>query len=121
MPQHAPGQWIKALAHQCDYEQLRSYVARGRQHQDESDEQLDALWVDGVRKWAAVIHPRPVALDDAEAELSLRGREPPQDQVGSKLAAIIEGAGRELEAIPADVLHRVMTDTLSKAALPPSH
>ena len=116
MTQHAPGQWITALARQSDYEQLRSYVARGRHYQDETDERLDALWVDGMRAWAAVIHPRPLALDDAEAELSLRDREPPQDQVGPELAAIIEGAGRELEAMPAEIVRRVLVDAMTAAS-----
>ena len=113
MPQHAPGQWIKSEAHRADSDCLRSYVARGRQHEAETDERLDALWIAGVRIWAAVIHPRPLVLDDIEAEMSLRDREPPQDQVRPELADIIEGAGRELEAMPAEIVRNVLAEAMA--------
>ena len=113
MSQHAPGHWITTEAHRADFDCLRSYVARGRQHQGETEEQIDALWVDGMRTWAAVIHPRPSVLDDLEAEMGLRDREPPQDQVGPELAAIIEGAGRELEAMPAEIVRSVLAEAMA--------
>jgi hypothetical protein len=113
MSKQFPSHWIKTEAHRADMDQLRSYVRRGRQHHAESDEQLDALWIDGVRSWAAVIHPRTLVLDDAEAEMSLRDREPPQDQVGPELAAVIEGAGRELEAMPVETVRRVLAGAMA--------
>ena len=115
MSQHAPGQWIKSEAHRADLDCLRSYVARGWQHEAETDEQIDALWIAGVRIWAAVIYPRPLVLDDIEAEMGLRDREPPQDRVGPELAAIIEGAGRELEAMPAEVVHRFLSEAMASS------
>lgn len=115
-PVTAPGDWIAAEARRADAQGRRCYVQRGRPLQAESDERLDALWIAGMRAWAAVVHPRPLALDDAEAELSLRGREPPQDQVAPELAAIIKSTRRELETMPAEAVRRVIAKSMADAA-----
>ena len=79
MPQHSPGDWITIEAHRADAQVLRCYVQRGRRLAGESGEHLEALWIAGVRAWAVAPYSRSLALDDAEVELSLRGRRPPEN------------------------------------------
>ncbi|WP_264051660.1 hypothetical protein [Methylobacterium flocculans] len=115
MPHHSPGNWIKTEARHAEVQARRCYVQRGRPLQAESDERLDALWVAGMRAWATAIHPRPLALDDAEAELSLRGRKPPEGQAAPELAAIIEGLGRSLEAMPGGKVRSMVAEAMAGA------
>lgn len=112
-----PQDWIKAEARRTDAERRRCYVQRGRQHQTESDERLDALWIAGMRAWAAASDTRPLALDDAEAEMALRDREPPQDRVASEIAALIDAMGRSLQAKPADIVRGAIAQAMSAAPL----
>lgn len=73
------------------------YLHRGRVYESISDAELAALWITAMRNWAAAPAERPLAVDDAEAEFALRGRDPPyplaRDEVGNLAArALIEVA-----------------------------
>ena len=116
-PVTSPGDWILAQARHADAQGLRSYVQRGRRLQAESGERLDALWVAGMRAWAAVVHPRPLALDDAEAELSLRGRKPPESQVAPELAAIIDAMGQSLQAMPTKIVRGAIAQAMTEGSV----
>jgi hypothetical protein len=59
-------------------QEVRSYVGRGRSLESASTDQLNSEWVSHVREWAA--DPQKTAnlrRDDIQAELILRGPEPP--------------------------------------------
>lgn len=55
--------------------------------------------------------------NDAEAELGLRGRQPPESQVAAETAAIIEGLGRTLEAMPAGITRSMVAEAMRQAAV----
>jgi hypothetical protein len=82
----------------ADLAQLRSYVRRGRGLEGASDTHLTDIWCEGMRTWAKDARTRPTTLDDAEAELSLRGVQLPVELVEDEIAAVIEGAEEILAA-----------------------
>lgn len=63
------------------------YAARGRKHQNLSDDALSSGWVSAFRDMVANIDDldRRAALRDFDSELSLRGQEPRYDLVRDEL------------------------------------
>jgi hypothetical protein len=74
-------------------QEVRSYVGRGRSLESASTDQLNSERVSHVRERAA--DPQKTAnlrRDDIQAELTLRGLEPPDKLVQDELNAITEAA-----------------------------
>lgn len=90
--------FLNSLAASGDLARLQSYIRRGRGFEATGDTHLTAIWREGMRAWAKDAGTRPLTLDDAEAELSLRDVELPLALVEDEIAAVIEGAERILAA-----------------------
>jgi len=69
--------------------QTRDYLARGRQWQQTSDDELRDHWIDALKRWFASRRRADVpAKNDIEAELRLRGLEPPHSAVANEYAQL---------------------------------
>jgi hypothetical protein len=69
---------VRSFIAERQMQEVRSYVGRGRSLESASTDQLNSEWVSHVREWAA--DPQKTAnlrRDDIQAELTLRGPEPP--------------------------------------------
>ena len=84
---------VRSFIAERQMQEVRSYVGRGRSLESASTDQLNSEWVSHVREWAA--DPQKTAnlrRDDIQAELILRGLEPPDKLVQDELNAITEAA-----------------------------
>lgn len=77
---------------------LRDYVSRGRNLEKAPIEQLHGEWVASMRAWATDPqknhNPR---RDDIEAELALRGLEPPYEMVTDEIDTITRFAAGAMQ------------------------
>lgn len=111
-----------AEAARLSLERTASYLRQGRVYQSMSDAELATLWITAMRNWAAAPADRPLAVDDAEAEFALRGREPPyplaRDEIGNLAARAMTEVARmtaaERCAAGKQILNRYRDDRAQK-------
>jgi hypothetical protein len=103
---------VKAEAARQEHAVLQAYLQRGRAFKDLSDEDLRERWIETCREWARKgMYDRPVAHDDADAELKLRGLPAPYDRVQDEMNALrAEADARLKQATPEE--HRRMGEQL---------
>jgi hypothetical protein len=82
-------------------ESVRHYTERGRRHAALSDDALDALFVEVMRRWASDPDnvQRRVNSDDIIAEYHLRSREPPLNLVMEDVMHVAERMMQKLESV----------------------
>jgi hypothetical protein len=89
-------EWL-AYFQSLQLDRLQDYMQRGCAHKDVTDEHLNQLWVIEFKQWSknvgAKVDRRP--QEDIEAELQLRGREPPFALVPEELKALMEASREE--------------------------
>jgi hypothetical protein len=81
---------------------VQSYAERGRPYRTRSVLELDALFVDTMRKWAADSPANPdvqLANRDVLAEYDLRGTSPPYRSVMAEVMYMSERVGAAVEKI----------------------
>jgi hypothetical protein len=87
-------------------EYAERYARQGRHLRATETEVLKRRWIELYRQWAAVAGHQPfdhTEIQDIEAELSLRGEEPPRDLVQHEteiLKAAVERAAEQFERDP---------------------
>ncbi|WP_026613058.1 hypothetical protein [Ensifer aridi] len=75
-----------------------SYLSRGRQLRNLSNQDLEAHWVNSFKSWINSSGPQGrQASEDAEAEMAMRGMEPPLHLVKEEFDALTERAKRSAE------------------------
>ena len=68
--------------------QIAAYVSRGRVYQGVSTAEVADAWVYGFRQWVNDLAPLGQQVEDLEAELRLRGLEPPGERVEAEFEVI---------------------------------
>jgi hypothetical protein len=72
-----------------EFEPIEQYLAQGRRFEHMSVESLNECWTVAFKVWAR--HRTPASsrdYQDADAELRLRGVEPPRDTIKEEIAAL---------------------------------
>ena len=97
-------QEIFAMFANTKMEAQQSYLSRGRTLHAEDSEKLTSSWVTQINAWA---DDKPdfnrQLMDDCEAELGLRGIDPPADQAGDafeKLKARARSVSKQWRSNP---------------------
>lgn len=84
---------VRSFLAEKEMQEVRSYVSRGRSLRSVATDHLSGEWVSLVREWAAdPRQPTNIRRDDIQAELTLRGIEPPYHLVKGELEAITKAA-----------------------------
>jgi len=98
---------VQAWLDNHTFEYAQAYARRGRHLRDVESAELERRWIEGYRRWAAAAGREEFdhgELEDIEAELSLRGAEPPRDAVKAetdRLIAVVERMTEQLDRDPA--------------------
>ena len=80
----------------------QSYLQRGRAFKDLSDEDLRERWAETCREWAKRgMSDRPLAYDDADAELRLRGLPLPYGMVEQEMRTLLAETDAALKRMTA--------------------
>jgi len=89
--------WIASQA----TDRLAGYAARGRKHQNLSDDDLTKAWVDAFRSMAGdpSDSDRRTIEDDFKFEFSLRGESPPYDAIREEFERYVASVDRYLEKL----------------------
>jgi hypothetical protein len=102
---------LDAMMENFRLEQMEDYLRRGRWFAREDLESLKLGWRNLHKVWAADVTNKVVSrlIEDVEAEFSLRGEVPPEEQVADSREKITEGFKA--------VMHEVEQDPERWAAL----
>jgi len=98
---------VQAWLDNHTFEYAQAYARLGRQLRNVDSAELERRWIAGYRRWAAAAGREEFdhgELEDIEAELSLRGEEPPRDAVKAetdRLIAVVERMTAKLDRDPA--------------------
>ena len=96
---------VEAWLDNHSFEYAEAYVRRGRHLRETASAELERRWIEGYRRWAATAGREEfdhTDLEDIEAELSLRGEEPPRDAVKDETAALIAVVERMTQQLDRD-------------------
>jgi hypothetical protein len=91
MPDHSskPDLAVEFLAH-MQMNETKDYVVRGRPLSRSTDQELADAWVASFERWFSYRNDRDALriMDDADAELRLRGLSPPNERVEAQTKAL---------------------------------